>query len=102
MERKDNFYKLEEMAESMQESINNARKVKEQQEELLNIIETSGSKHKFEEFIKGIEEQEDNIEKQIANLSGRLIVLRNLLKDADDNVKSSINNLLFVLNVFGE
>lgn len=100
---KNNLFRLDEMLEAMQASFNNACEVKGQQAELIDLVKTSAKAEKFDEFVKDMLKQQDNLEDQIAELNVRISALERvcaMLQDAEEDVKSYFDDLLTALGVF--
>lgn len=98
-----NLFRLDEMLDAMKKSINNAREVKVQQAELIDVIKTSDKAKDFDDFIKDMLEQQTNLEEQIAELDVRINSLGRvcaMLQDADEETSSYFDDLLTALGVF--
>ena len=59
----DKIYRLEEMLDSMNASLENIQKITEQQQKLIALVEEHG-KDDFADFIKESREQLENLKKQ--------------------------------------
>lgn len=99
-----NLYRLNEMLDAMRHSIDNARDVKAQQEELIDVVKGSEKADKFKVFIKDMTKQIENLEEQIAELDMRTVALDRVCSyledEADENTKSLFDDLLNALGVF--
>lgn len=74
------MYKLEELKNNMIEGINNASKVKAQQDELAEILKNSkNTKNDFTGLIKSIEDTSKDLSNQIKKMNIRLEMLNDLL-----------------------
>ena len=102
VELEDKTYRLEEMSEAMKQSIANAKKVREEQDELVNIVLESSKASKFRDFTKNMEQQIENINKQTETLSVRSALLDNVVKACkdDDKVAEIVTMLVTALGVF--
>lgn len=102
MAKFDNFYRLVEMHESMQESLKNLQKVSDQQRKLIDLIENSDKKSDFEDFVKELKEQLEEMDKQYQKLDDRKTLLGEIITAASSKTKQIIDDLLSALNVFGQ
>lgn len=115
---KSAMYKLFELKDNIQEGINNASNVKEQQEELAEILKnTKNTKTDFSGLIKSIGETSEDLEKQIGKMSNRLVDLNYILDiynngfkenaSAEDKFKKEfvdeiVTKVMFALGVVSE
>ena len=102
MAKFDNFYRLVEMHESMQESLRNLQNVSDQQRKLIDLIENSDKKSDFEDFVKELKEQLEEMDKQYKKLDDRKTLLGKIITPAGPKTKQIIDDLLSALNVFGQ
>ena len=103
--KEDLIYRLQEMSDSMQDSLKNIDKVKEEQKGLIEIIEKSDRYEDYKDFIEELKKQIDSMSKQKENLEKRANLLKELLFGIDKEIltaRSAVNGLLVILNVFGE
>ena len=115
---KSAMYKLFELKDNIKEGIDNASNVKEQQEELAEILKnTKNSKTDFSGLIKSIGETSEDLEKQIAKMDNRLVDLNYILDiynngfkenaSAEDKFKKEfvdeiVTKVMFALGVVSE
>lgn len=115
---KSAMYKLFELKDNIQEGINNASNVKEQQEELAEILKNQkNTKSDFSGLIKSIGETSEDLEKQIGKMSNRLVDLNYILDiynngfkenaSAEDKFKKEfvdeiVTKVMFALGVVSE
>ena len=90
------FYLLE-MEDSIESAIENAKKVKEQHLELIELIKDSNKAKKFEKFTGELENQVDEISSQIKTLNTRLEALR-FVNSYED--KEIVEKLITTLGLF--
>lgn len=97
-------YRLEEMYDAMQASLENAKKVKSEQELLIEIIKNDEKHDIFEEFIKSEEEQITQLAKQIDVLSTRADQLRSAIDICKENeeIEKAMTLMLDALGVFAQ
>jgi len=96
-------YRLEEMLDAMKNSLENAKKVKAEEEDLVAIIEEHAAE-KFADFIKAQRESINNLSKQIETLENRATSLDTVVarcKD-DSSFAEGITMLLNALGVFND
>lgn len=98
------IYRLKEMLESMETSLENAKKVYAQQGKLTKLVETSDNEKEFEDFVKESNDQLENLDKQIQTLGKRINLLKEVIDKAEVNQKMAhvVESLLSVLGVFEE
>lgn len=94
---------LEQMKESMLQSIDSASRVIAQQKSLIEIVKSSDKAEEFEEFIKELSAQNDNLVEQIAILKRRAANFVELKEWFEQNKEVNckpIHNLITFLGVF--
>lgn len=101
----DRTFRLEEMEEAMEQSIENAKTVLAQEQRLVEIIQTA-EEPMFDEFIKEQDQVIKNLEKQVVELSERKRLL-NLVNcaikgEVDFDCKTAVNTLLIALGIFND
>lgn len=83
--------RLDEMYESMKESVKNIQSVIEQQRELLSVLENSEKKEIFSKFIEGVTDQIDEFTHQIDELNERINIYEELKNiNFEDNLETII------------
>lgn len=106
MDQKENskLYRLEEMSDSMTQSIDHVRKITQEQEELLAVVKISDKAKTFESFIKEMDETIINNYKQIEVLIGRRDALDKVIKICknDENCEEAMTLLLNAFSIFEE
>jgi len=102
MSTESKTYRLIEMSESMQESINNILQIVDEQRELVKIVTASDAAKKFEKFIEGINEQIDNFNAQVRTLTTKKQSLDKVISACADNDETEkyVTLLLSALGVF--
>ena len=100
----DNFYRLQEMYDSMQVSLGNIVNVIHQQEMLIEVVEKSDKKDEFEKFTEDLKSQIKNLQSQYDKLSARASCLKNVFVEVEDTPekRTLVNNLLSGLGVFDQ
>lgn len=98
----DNLYRLEEMSESMIQSLANLEKVKNEQLELCRILESTITVNDFTNFINATRQQNENLSNQIGTLSTRQSQLNECINRCKENeeIKSAVMLLIDALGVF--
>lgn len=97
----DRTYRLQEMLESMSNAIDNANEVKDQQNDLIQLIESSKDVEKFEKFIEELKEQIKDIEQQLTKLESRKEFLAKVVDECKHNdIKEVVNYLIYALGMF--
>ena len=98
----DNLYRLEEMSESMIQSLANLEKVKNEQLELCQILESTETKNDFKSFIDATRLQNENLSNQIGTLSIRQSQLNECINRCKENeeIKAAVMLLIDALGVF--
>lgn len=87
---KSAMYKLFELKDNIQEGINNASNVKEQQEELAEILKNQkNTKTDFSGLIKSIGETSEDLDKQIGKMNNRLVDLNYILDIYNNGFKEN-------------
>ena len=101
VEEKNNIYRLQEMVDEMIKSIDNAKKVKEEQKYLIEVL-TKAEDEKLESLIKELNSQIESLNKQIETLNNRQIYIQKVVDVSNNNeeIKEVVNNLLLGLGVF--
>lgn len=95
------IYKLEEMLEDMNQSINNLNEVIIKQIELNDIIKESSKKEDFEDFLKSSEESIERMSDQIKELNNRRTLLSQIITEVKDNTvdKDTLGKLMNLLGL---
>ena len=98
----DQNYRLAEMADAMDQSIANAKKVANEQALLMNIVTKSDKAKDFKDFVKQCEQQVNNINAQVTTLEIRSSLLKQVVEKCNDNEEISrvVSMLLKALGVF--
>lgn len=98
----DQVYRLDEMADAMDQSIENAKHVAKEQAALIRVINKSEEAKNFVEFVKAEEQQIEEMNNQITTLSIRSGLLREIVKICKDDEKISkvVSMTLKALGVF--
>lgn len=98
----DNLYRLEEMSESMIQSLANLEKVTNEQLELCQILESTKTVSDFKSFIDATRLQNENLSTQIGTLSVRQSQLNECINRCKENeeIKSAVMLLIDALGVF--
>ena len=107
MEKESKLYRLVEMYDSMNESIRNIEKVKEEQFDLIDVLKTydnSNGSNKFESLIEQLKQQLDDLENQSFVLKSRAESLNeaNILIDTRQDCADVVERLIFALGLFEE
>lgn len=102
VELMDQTYRLEEMAEAMQQSVKNAMKVAKEQAMLIRVINKSNEAKNFVEFITDVEHQIEDINHQITTLNVRIGLLKQVVNICrnDDETTKVVAMLLKALGIF--
>lgn len=90
-------FHLLEMEDSMNEAIKNAKNVKVQQLDLIDLIKNSDKAEKFKDFIEELEKQVEDIDNQIEKLNVRIDALKFVNQYPD---KEIIEKLITTLGLF--
>lgn len=100
----DKTYRLEEMHDSMNESINNVNVVEEQQKTLIEVVKASDKAECFEAFCKEIDDQLAELSEKKKKLIYRAELLGEVIDEikVDEKCKNVVMKLLDAFNVFGE
>ena len=77
-------YRLEELVESIEESINNLLKIKEQQSDLIDVIKKN-AKRKFKDFIEASENQLKEADEKIKNLENQKDNIKIIIEKAKND-----------------
>lgn len=100
-------YRLEEMEDSMQQSIDNIEKINKQQNKLISIIENyekdiEEDKKEFVKFISETKEQIKQLEEQKNQLKVKKEILNLIIAECKENklVSRFISMLSFVIGLF--
>lgn len=99
MDQKENgkLYRLEEMSDSMGQTIEHVRKLTREQEALLAVIKASNKAKDFASFIKEMDDTIVNNYKQIEKLLSRKETLDKAIKACKNDKKcEDVMNLLLV------
>ena len=104
VEIESKLYRLEEMYDAMQASLENAKKVKNEQEMLIEIVKKSKKHNLFKDFIESEEKQTKELEQQIPILENRAQLLKNAIETCKGNeeIEKAMTVLLEALGVFSE
>lgn len=96
-----NTFLLEEMLDSMNKSIENAKKIREQQVLLIRVVEEHAS-DELEEFIGETKKIQQNLDEQILKLSKRANLVKYAIEaiQEDSQITKVITVLLEGLGVF--
>ena len=98
----DKIFRLEEMKDSMKESVANGRKVAEQNEELLKILREVNS-DKLGTFVEDSEKQLETLKKSLDELDKRIETLEKVLEYCEnEDIKIAINTLIEALGIFNK
>lgn len=94
------LYVLEEMNESIESAINNAREVVAKQMDLVDVLRTSSKAAQFEELIKSVDEQINDITNQIDRLTQQNAALVDVIAACrtDSNIEQFATRMLTALN----
>ena len=95
------FVKLNEMEEELKKSISNIKKVIEQQNLLLDVIDHSGHKKEFKQFVEGVGKANENYGNQLHTLEDKLSKVEGLLSKLSKNesLKQLTDELFSVLGI---
>lgn len=102
VELENQTYRLEEMSDAMKKSIDNAKKICEEQQLLIDVVRASEHSEKFDDFVKNVETQIEDINSQIETLTVRSSLLDQVViicKESDEAAKMT-SMLLKALGVF--
>lgn len=104
MEKESKLYRLVEMYDSMNESIQNVEKVKEEQTLLINVLEKCDESDKFEELISQLKQQLESLNEQLSTLKFRAKSLNkvNIFVDTRQDCADVANALIDALGLFDE
>lgn len=97
-------YRLEEMADAMQQSIDNAMNVASEQQSLIDVLTASDKANDFTELVESCKQQIIDIENQVKILAFRknlLAIVINACKD-DEKTEEIVSVLLDALAVFNK
>lgn len=104
MDKQTNLFRLEEMQEAMELSIENAKKVLHEQEELKTLVENNQEQSSvdFTSFLKDTETQIKQMNEQIDVLQKRQELLKKTIEEMKNNkaYEKIGENLLNALGVF--
>lgn len=102
MSTESKTYRLVEMSESIQDSIDNIGKVVEEQSALVEVVKASKDSNRFENFIDGLNTQKTEFGKQIETLTKKKNLLDEIVTECTNNkdLDSYITMLLDALGVF--
>lgn len=100
-EEKDNIYRLDEMADEMEQSILNVKKVLENQRQLVDYV-AKAENNMFEPLVNELNMSNSNLDGQINVMNTRHDLLVEVVEACrnDENVKDVVNKLLNALGVF--
>lgn len=86
----DKIFMLDELADSMALSIDNVKKIIEQNKVLIDVINASDKAKMFERFVKDMEASIQKNEAQVKELSYRAKRIKEAVKLAKDNLSCNI------------
>lgn len=97
-------YRLVEMKDAMQKSLENCNDVLNQQKILVNVINDSTQAEMFKEFTEGLASSNERLSNQRAELATRIALLDKLLANAEKNeeLQQHISTLCAALGIFSE
>ena len=100
-EEKDDVYRLDEMADEMEQSILNVKKVLENQKQLVDYV-AKAENNMFEALVNELNMSNSNLEGQVSTMTERHDLLVEVVEACrnDENVKNVVNKLLSALGVF--
>lgn len=104
MNSEEKLMMLEEMEESMEESLDNIVKVAKQQNALIEVIETSSKAEEFKEFCGELKTQLQDLDKQRSKLLQRKDILHSIIAECKESETSKIlvKKMLDVFGIFEE
>ena len=104
MKPDEKLVRLEEMKDSMKESIENVKKVIDQQTLLIEIIEASEKSEEFKEFCEQLRQQIEKLSEQKTTLLHRKDLLDALLMECNERETSrlTVRKLLDLFGIFEE
>lgn len=79
------FFRLEEMADSMNATIDNIVEVRNQQHELIDIIKESDKAEDFAQFIDETEKQIEKMEEQQESIVVQMSYLKDVIKSCKES-----------------
>lgn len=95
-------YRLVEMEESMNQSIDSAKRVLEQQNKLKEVLEKCEYAEEFESFLKDLDKNQEAMKNQIAELEGRVKKL-DVVNEAiqkSETFDKLVDALIFAIGMF--
>lgn len=100
-EVQDDVYRLQEMADEMNKSIYNVKKIIEEQELLIKVLKKTKN-GKLERFIKDSEEQVKHLNNQVMIMEKRHLFVDSVCVkcNEDEEIRKIVNQLLAGLGVF--
>lgn len=98
----DNLFRLEEMSESMIQSISNIEKISNEQIELCHILEEAETENDFTAFIEATKRQTENLSSQVGTLANRQALLNQVIVKCKKNeeIKQVVLQLVDALGIF--
>lgn len=101
-EQVDGILRLEEMSESMKQSIDNANKVYDEQQVLIEVVKSSDKADKFQKLTETLSKQCNDLKSQVDTLTFRAGLLDEIVEKCKDNEsnKDLVNKVLKALGVF--
>lgn len=95
-------YRLEEMVDAMEESLDNLKRITEQQKLLIKVVEESEESENFKEFIEDSKKQIENFVEQNEKLTLKKQSIEEIVSEckADAKTDSIVTNLLTALGIF--
>lgn len=99
---KSKLFQLEEMSESMIQSIANVEKISNEQIELCSILENAETENDFTSFIEATRRQTENLSRQVATLAERQSLLNQVIVKCHENheIEEAVMQLVDALGVF--
>lgn len=104
MKPNEKLTRLEEMKDSMEESLRNIDKVMEQQQMLIDVVESSDKAENFKDFCEQLKSQIEDLKSQKSTLLHRKDLLESLLYESKklETSKLTIIKLLDLFGIFEE
>lgn len=103
MEKENDYiYRLEEMKDEMNKSIENLKEVLKQDLHLIEVLNSIKDDKSISDLVTTLKEQHKSYESQLSVMTTKvnnLIVVINNCK-ADEKIKEQINNLIIALGIF--
>ena len=98
----DRIYQLIEMTDSMKQSVDNLKKVIDEQSLLESIISKDENAKKLEAFLKSIAEQKEELRKQAFKLDNRINMFEDIIDlcQKNDSANKLINLFIRAIGMF--